>query len=266
MNFSRLTLLTLAVTAISACGVGEADITVDEELALESVSEAEAALTLTNARFQTFKGNDGQYYFHLIAGNGEKMLQSEGYTTLTGAKNGIASVKTNAAIETRFLPREAADGSQYFVLIAGNGQIIGVSQMYSTTSSRNRAISTVQTIAGQIVAQEAALAAPAKFQVFKGVDARYYFHAKAGNGEIILQSQGYSTKTGANNGVASVQTNGSNPARYQVREAADGKFYFVLKAGNGAVIARGQMYASKSNAERGVETSVALLSAPLPRE
>ena len=265
MNFSRLTFLTLVATAMTACGVGEADVSTDEDVALEGVSADEAALTLTNAKFQTFTGKDGQHYFHLIAGNGEKMLSSEGYASVTGAKNGIASVKTNAVIDSRYLLREAADGAQYFVLAAGNGEIIAMSQMYATTSSRNRAVETVKTIVGQVVAQEAAVAAPARFEIFKGVDARYYFHVKAGNGEIVLQSQGYTTKTSATNGVASVQTNGGNAARYELRDAADGKAYFVLKASNGAVIARGELYASRSNAQRGIDTCVALLSTTIGR-
>jgi uncharacterized protein len=265
MNFTRLTFLTLVATAMTACGVGEADINMDEEVALEGVSESETALTLTQAKFQTFVGKDGQHYFHLIAGNGQKLLGSEGYTSITGAKNGIASVKTNAALDSKYLLREAADGSQYFVLAAGNGQIIAVSQMYSTVSNRNRAIDTIKTIVGQIVAQEAAVPAPAKFEIFKGLDGKYYFNAKAGNGEIVLQSQGYSTRASATNGVTSVQSNGASAARYTVLEAADGRFYFNLKATNGQIIARGQLYSTRSNAQRGVDTCVALLSTQLER-
>lgn len=266
MNFTRLTFLALVATALNACGVGEADINAEEDVALEGVSESETALTLTQAKFQTFVGKDGQHYFHLIAGNGQKLLGSEGYASITGAKNGIASVKTNAANDSKFLLREAADGSQYFVLAAGNGQIIAVSQMYSTTSNRNRAIDTVKTIVGQIVAQEAAVPAPAKFETFKGLDGKYYFNVKAGNGEIVLQSQGYTTKTSAQNGASSVQSNGASAARYTVLEAADGRYYFNLKATNGQIIARGQLYSTKSNAERGVDTCVTLLSAPIARQ
>jgi uncharacterized protein YegP (UPF0339 family) len=41
-------------------------------------------------------------------------------------------------------------------------------------------------------------------------------------------------------------------ARYEVRAAADGNSYFVLKAANGAVIGRSEMYVSKSGAETGI--------------
>ncbi len=41
----------------------------------------------------------------------------------------------------------------------------------------------------------------AKFVVFKGSNGQYYWHLKAPNGEIICQSEGYTSKQGALNGV-----------------------------------------------------------------
>jgi len=73
-------------------------------------------------------------------------------------------------------------------------------------------------------------------------------------------------RSGATNGVASVQSNGSNPARYELRDAADGRTFFVLKASNGQNIARGELYASRSNAQRGIDTCVALLSTQIARQ
>jgi len=49
-------------------------------------------------KFVIFQGRDQQYYFHLTAANGEKIAQSEGYTTKAACRNGIRSVKTNAPI------------------------------------------------------------------------------------------------------------------------------------------------------------------------
>ena len=45
----------------------------------------------------------------------------------------------------------------------------------------------------------------AKFEIFKGKDGKFYFHLKSSNGEIIAQSQGYSSKQHAESGVAAVQ-------------------------------------------------------------
>lgn len=46
-----------------------------------------------------------------------------------------------------------------------------------------------------------------KFEIFKGTNGNYYFRLKASNGEIIAQSEGYSSKQGAQDGIASVKKN-----------------------------------------------------------
>ncbi|MBL8909361.1 MAG: DUF1508 domain-containing protein, partial [Archangium sp.] len=197
---------------------------------------------------------DGQHYFHLLAGNGEKILASQGYASQSSALDGVASVKANAVNPMRFLQREASDGSKYFVLTSVNGQIIGVSEMYASASNSQRGAETVAKVVLNIVSTGAAAAIDTRFEIFKGLDSKYYFHLKANNGQIVLQSQAYTTKASATNGVTSVKTNGAIAARFEVRAAADGQYYFVLKAANGAVIGRSEMYATQYNATRGTET------------
>jgi uncharacterized protein YegP (UPF0339 family) len=46
-----------------------------------------------------------------------------------------------------------------------------------------------------------------KFEIFRATDGKYYFRLKAGNGEIIANSEGYSSKQGAHDGIASVKKN-----------------------------------------------------------
>jgi uncharacterized protein YegP (UPF0339 family) len=48
--------------------------------------------------FEIFKDDAGRYYFHLKAGNGEKILESQTYSSRESAKVGIASIKLNAPI------------------------------------------------------------------------------------------------------------------------------------------------------------------------
>ena len=254
MNFFKLTALLASFSLLTACGIDDASTSQDADV-LDSNEDA----LLAKGRFETFTGRDGKTYFHLLAGNGEKVLSSQGYTTAASAANGIESVKTNGVLADRFEQRTAVDGSSYFVLKAGNGAIVGVSQMYSTASNSTRAAGSVLSVL-KITFAQAPVVIGARFETFQGLDAKYYFHARAGNGEIVLQSQSYTSSTSAKNGVASVQTNGSNSTRYELREASGGQFYFVLKASNGAVIARGETYASKSNAERGIATCVELLT------
>jgi len=54
-----------------------------------------------------------------------------------------------------------------------------------------------------------------KFQIFLGTDNQYYFRLRARNGEIILSSEGYVTKAGCLNGIASVRENALIDERYE---------------------------------------------------
>jgi uncharacterized protein len=82
-----------------------------------------------------------QYYFVLEAGgNYSTLLTSERYTQKASAETGIASVKANAAYESRFERRTSSKNEPYFVLKASNGEIIGTSEMYSSTTARDYGI------------------------------------------------------------------------------------------------------------------------------
>src|SRR5262249_37183377 len=187
--------------------------------------------------------------FHLVAGNGEKVLASQGYASLRNAQDGIATVRFNGEHTESYQLLQAKDGQWYFNLLAGNYQVIGTSELYSTKSNAQRAVSTVAGIVA--AANQAACKTGARFEVFHGLDGQYYFHLRAGNGEIVLQSEGYTRRTSAVSGTSSVSANGVYATRYQIKDAANGQAYFVLVATNGQVIGVGETYASRSNAERG---------------
>ena len=95
-----------------------------------------------------------------------------------------------------------------------------------------------------------------RFQIFKGEDGQFYFRLLAGNGENVLRSEGYVSRSGAESGIASVKVNGVDAERYDVKENVAGEYYFNLVARNGFIIGTSEGYASKSNAKRGVETLV----------
>jgi len=93
-----------------------------------------------------------------------------------------------------------------------------------------------------------------KFEIFTGKNGELYFRLTASNGEPILSSEGYTSKASCLNGCDSVKRNGAEDARYERKEASNGKFYFVLKATNGQVIGQSQMYASESGRDNGIES------------
>lgn len=94
----------------------------------------------------------------------------------------------------------------------------------------------------------------AKFIISKRTNGDYQFNLKAGNGEVILTSQGYSSKSGCENGIDSVKTNSQDDSKFERKTSSNDKSYFNLKAGNGQIIGTSQMYSSKSGMEKGIES------------
>ncbi|RYF75138.1 MAG: DUF1508 domain-containing protein [Cytophagaceae bacterium] len=87
---------------------------------------------------------NGEFQFSLKAGNGQTILSSEGYSSKAGCENGIESVKRNSQDDDRFDRKESSSGKPYFTLKAGNGQIIGSSEMYESASARDNGIESVK--------------------------------------------------------------------------------------------------------------------------
>jgi uncharacterized protein YegP (UPF0339 family) len=96
-------------------------------------------------KFVITKRANGEFQFNLKAGNGQTILASEGYTTKAACLNGIESVKTNSQDDSKFDKKESSNGKPYFNLKASNGQIIGTSEMYESTSARDNGIASVKT-------------------------------------------------------------------------------------------------------------------------
>lgn len=81
---------------------------------------------------------------------------------------------------------------------------------------------------------------------------QFMFNLKAGNGEVILTSERYTTKANAENGIASVKTNSSKDDRYERKTSTDSQHYFVLKAANHEVIGTSERYTSASARDAGI--------------
>lgn len=96
-------------------------------------------------KFELKQSTNGKFHFNLKAGNGEIILSSEMYESKGAAENGIESVKKNAASDDSFERKTSANGAPFFTLKAGNGQVIGKSEMYSSTSSMENGINSVKT-------------------------------------------------------------------------------------------------------------------------
>lgn len=96
-----------------------------------------------------------------------------------------------------------------------------------------------------------------KYEIYKDKKGEYRYRLKASNGQSILTGDGYTSRSGCENGIASIRTNSVDPARYERKEAKNGKHYFVLKAKNHQVIGKSEMYDSEDAMENGIRSVMA---------
>jgi uncharacterized protein YegP (UPF0339 family) len=94
-------------------------------------------------KFEIKRAKDNEFYFNLLAPNGEIILTSEMYRSKTGAKKGVAAVQANAGDPNRFDRRIDKRKEHYFVLKAANHRIVGCSEMYSDTTAMEKGIRSV---------------------------------------------------------------------------------------------------------------------------
>ena len=93
-----------------------------------------------------------------------------------------------------------------------------------------------------------------KFECKTDKAGKFRFNLKAGNGQVILSSEGYNTKAACHNGIESVKKNSQDDSKFERMTSSSGKPYFNLKASNGQVIGSSQMYASASAMENGIKS------------
>ncbi|MEQ9562125.1 MAG: YegP family protein [Woeseiaceae bacterium] len=94
-------------------------------------------------KFELYKDKAGKFRFRLKAANGENVLASEAYESKSSCQNGIESVKKNSTDAKRFVKKSSGSGKFSFNLTAGNNQVIGTSQSYSSESGRDSGIQSV---------------------------------------------------------------------------------------------------------------------------
>lgn len=93
-----------------------------------------------------------------------------------------------------------------------------------------------------------------KFVITKRTNGEFQFNLKAGNGQVILASEGYTTKAACENGIESVKKNSQDDARFERLTSKNDKFYFLLKATNGQSIGSSEMYESTASRDNGIES------------
>ena len=116
----------------------------------------------------------------------------------------------------KFVIRETKTGIK-FDLKAGNGEVIGTSEVYSSLNACKKGIESVKKNADaarekmedQTDENFEKLTNP-KFEMYEDKGGEFRFRLNARNGENILASEGYKTKASCKNGINSVIKNATD--------------------------------------------------------
>ena len=92
------------------------------------------------------------------------------------------------------------------------------------------------------------------FEVYKDQKGEYRFRLKAANGQVILQSEGYTSKAACMKGIESVKENASKKGQYVTSVDKAGKYRFKLMAANKQTIGTGEGYESEANMKSGIDS------------
>ena len=215
------------------------------------------------------------YFFELRASNGEKLLESEEYTTYQGALRGIQTHKTNI-LNGNFKIAVTKKGDYIFKLLSGKNMLLCTGENYPTRARCQSAIdSTIRFAATAILdenVQDIYLKVPqedntpieplpescnGKWIISTGLGAEgqkiYYFELFANNGERLLESEEYTTYTGAVNGIRTHKKNIENN-NFRITLTKRGDYIYKLLNGNGQLLCLGEHYKTKRLCQNAVES------------
>lgn len=93
---------------------------------------------------------------------------------------------------------------------------------------------------------------PGKFEISKRKNGEFQFNLKAGNGQVILTSEGYKQMASCTNGIESVRKHSADDKFFDRKMAKDGSPFFTLNASNGQIIGKSEMYKAVASRENGI--------------
>lgn len=99
-----------------------------------------------------------------------------------------------------------------FDLKAANGEVIATSEVYSGEAACEKGVESVRKFAADAPIEDQTVKGftpekHPKFEVYQDKAEEFRFRLKASNGEILVFSEGYTTKNNCLNGIASVKKN-----------------------------------------------------------
>lgn len=221
-----------------------------------------------NGKYEVYHTGDAWQY-HLKASNGEILFVSETYTTRDGVIKGIDAVKRN--LETGDVKIFADKHGNYkFKLVSRNYRVLAISANYSNEKGATRASESFKNFAVKadivdIEYEDVDLKTATPIEVnlkdaktggkyiVEVFDGEYSWDLKASNGQILAQSDGYTSKSGCMNSIESFKK-AIEEGSFKCVKDKNGNFAYKLYGASGRVCAVGEAYPTKTSAESAAQS------------
>ncbi len=214
-------------------------------------------------RIRTFKTKNSQkYFFSILTDNNQVLLKSNPFDTKK-ERDAAKSAAMKAGKNSSNYSKKTNDNGEHFFELVHNGITYGKSDYFSDANATENAIKEIQGLCSAVNNEGndgGEYATKGKNDDYKPLsfyekhngntidgfdkfeaEGEFYFTYNVG-GNVVLISEGYSSASGRDNGVKSVEKNMVIEARFDRQKHSNGKHYFNLKAGNHQEIATSRWF------------------------
>lgn len=200
---------------------------------------------------------EGEYVAFLYANNKEVLLTSETYSTVDGAKKGVATIQKNATDENFAIYKDKND-NYYFKLKNSKNRFLCVGETYPNRNACLNSIESVKkfvdspisdavekdiTLIKYVPTPEDKL--PEKKYsgkwVIKEEDGEYRAQLHASNGELLLCSESYASYASAKEAIGNISQNGI-AGNFIVDCDKKGRYFFKLRNATKVTLCIGETY------------------------
>ncbi|MDZ4700723.1 MAG: hypothetical protein SH809_13520 [Rhodothermales bacterium] len=212
--------------------------------------------------------DDTQYFFHVNDDSGRALLYSRGFNATSQRDKRLLAVLESSGLASRYTLKEEA-GAYYFIVKARNGTEIARSRSFASAPERAAAMAFLLEIAPVELSRTEKPSSPNRtgpndaymlsrastsgqpgFETFRDAGSKnHFFHFNDDAGQALLYSQGYRNGKSRDNGIVSIIKHSGHRASYLIKEE-DGRYFFVILAGNRQQIARSRYFSSEEDTER----------------
>ena len=200
---------------------------------------------------------EGEYVAFLYANNGEVLLTSETYSTVDGAKKGVATIQKNATDEN-FAIYKDKNSNYYFKLKNSKNRFLCVGETYP---NRNACLNSIESVKkfvdspiSDAVEKDITLIKyvptpvdklPEKKYsgkwVIKEEEGEYRAQLHASNGELLLSSESYASYASAKEAMGNISQNGI-AGNFIVDCDKKGRYFFKLRNATKVTLCVGETY------------------------